>query len=137
MIILKSIFITTVISALLAYSLRNIIGFWEAFCLCWAVQTIVSFMFSSRKITREQQLTDMYQSEVDELLDMSLVNIECPCGKNKFEASLFASIENVFDCSVCGNKFKADITITPTLLTEPVSSNINKTFNELLEKKER
>ena len=58
------------------------------------------------------------------------------CGKNKFEASLFASIENVFDCSVCGNKFKADITITPTLLTEPVSS-INKTFNELLEQKER
>jgi len=96
----------------------------------------LAFSLSSKKISKEQQLTDMYQAEVDELLDMSLVNIECPCGKNKFEASLFASIENVFDCSVCGNKFKADITITPTLLTEPVNS-INKTFDELLQQKER
>jgi|GEM_PF-2158686 len=136
MIILKSLFITAALSTLFAYGLRNIIGFWEMFSLSYAIQIILAFSLSSKKISKEQQLTDMYQAEVDELLDMSLVNIECPCGKNKFEASLFASIENVFDCSVCGNKFKADITITPTLLTEPVNS-INKTFDELLQQKER
>ena len=134
MIILKSLFITTVISTLFAYGLKNIIGFWEAFCLFYAIQIIVAFLFSSNKISREQQIVDSHTAEIEDLLDMSMVNIECPCGKNKFDTAVFTSIDNIYECEVCGNKFKADITITPTLLTEPVS--INNTFDNLLDKKE-
>jgi hypothetical protein len=134
MIILKSLFITTVISTLFAYGLRNIIGFWEAFCLLYAIQIIVAFVFSSKKISREQQIATSHVEEIEELLDMSMINIECPCGKNKFDTAVFASIDNIYECEVCGNKFKADITITPTLLTEPVS--ISKTFDNLIDKKE-
>lgn len=132
MIILKSLFITTLISALIAVSLRRITGFWEAFCLAWAFQTVASFIYSSWKISREQQLSDSFQEDIDELLDMSIIEVECPCGKNKFETAVFAAVENIFDCEVCGSKFKSDINVTPTLLTEPVNSAVGS----ILEKKE-
>ena len=132
MIILKSLVITTLISALIAVGLRNLTGFWEAFCLAWATQAVAYFIYSSWKISREEQLSDAFQSEIEELLDMSMVDVECPCGKNKFETAIFPTIDNIFDCEVCGSKFKSDISITPTLLTEPVNSAVGS----MLEKKE-
>ena len=140
MIILKSLFITTVISALIAFSLKNIFGFWEAFCLSYAIQIILSFILTSKRISDNQKATDAHIEEIEELLDMSVVNIECPCGKNRFETAVFASIENIYDCEVCGSKFKADIDITPTLITEPLDTasptDVSKTFDKLVTKKE-
>ena len=44
MIILKSLLITAVISSLFAFSLRNIIGFWEMFSLSYAIQIVIAFV---------------------------------------------------------------------------------------------
>ena len=120
--ILKSIFITSVMSLLFAFGLRNIIGFWETFALAFAIQVVISFVYSSWKISNEDQLNEAFQIEIEELLDMSMVDVECPCGNNKFETAVFPAIENIFDCEVCGSKFKSDISITPTLITEPINS---------------
>jgi hypothetical protein len=132
MIILKSLLITVTLSALIGYGLKNILGFWEAFCIALALQTIISFIFSSLRITKEQTIIDTYQAEIDNLADMCTTTIECPCGKQRIEDMLFVGIENMFECELCGSKFKADINITPTLLTEPVDNN--KTFDELIKK---
>lgn len=134
MIILKSIVITSVISFLCAFGLSNLVGFWPAFSLTYAVQLIIGFAYSSWKISREQGIVDSFQSEIDELIELNTVVIECPCGKNKFENVIFMGVDNVFKCDVCNSKFKADIAITPTLLTEPV--DISKTFDDLIKEKE-
>lgn len=132
MIILKSLTITIVIAFLLAYGLQSLFGFWQAFSLSVAVQIIGSFIYSSIKISREQEIVDVYQQEIDSLLDLSRVIVECPCGKNKFEDVMFIGQDNIFDCDVCGSKFKADVKVTPTLLTEPV--DVETTFDELIKK---
>ena len=136
MIILKSLVITTVISTIFAFSLRSIIGFWEMFSLSYAIQIIIAFIISSKKISKEQQIIDSHTEEIEELLDMSMINVECPCGKNKFDTAVFAAIDNNYDCEVFGNTFRADITITPTLITEAEPTNANKIFDKLLDKKE-
>ena len=132
MIILKSLTITIVIAFLLAYGLQSLFGFWQAFSLSVAVQIIGSFIYSSIKISREQEIVDVYQQEIDSLLDLSRVIVECPCGKNKFEDVMFIGQDNIFDCDACGSKFKADVKVTPTLLTEPVG--VETTFDELIKK---
>jgi hypothetical protein len=114
-----------------AFGLRGLLGFWEVFVLAAAIQVIASFVYSSIKISKEQAIIDVYQEEMDTLLDMSTVTVECPCGKNKFDANVFTAIENIFECDVCGSKFKSDITITPTLLTEPISTNTS--FDDLIQ----
>jgi hypothetical protein len=132
MIILKSLILTIILSALLALGLRNILGFWEGFCLAFALQTIISFVFSSLKITKEQDIADEYQAEIDELINMCTTTVECPCGKRQREGVVFVGIDNTFDCEDCGNTFKADISVTPTLLTEP--TDVATTFDDLLQK---
>ena len=98
MIILKSLILTIILSALLALGLRNILGFWEGFCLAFALQTIISFVFSSLKITKEQDIADEYQAEIDELINMCTTTVECPCGKRQREGVVFVGIDNTFDC---------------------------------------
>ena len=132
MIILKSLLITVILSALIGYGLKNILGFFEAFSIAFALQTITSFIFSSLKITKERAITDTYQAELDDLINMCTTTIECPCGKQRIEDALFVGIENILECELCGSKFKADINITPTLLTEPVDNS--KMFDELVKK---
>ena len=132
MTIIKSLFITAIISALLSFGLASIFGFWQAFCLFFALQIVISFVYSSWKLSREADIIDTYQEEIDNILDLSRVIIECPCGKNRFEDVLFVGQDNVFDCDVCGNTFKADISVMPTLVTEPV--DVGTTFEQLIEK---
>ena len=132
--ILKSLLITCFVSLLFAYGLRNITGFWEAFALSFALQFVVAFVYSSFKITKEDEIVDTFQAELDELLEASSVMVECPCGKNRFVDTVFVGIENLFDCSVCGSTFKTDVTLTPTLMTEPI--NVNKSFEDLVKEKE-
>ena len=125
MIILKSLITTAIISALIAFGLKNVTGFWEAFCLSFAAQTIFTFIFSSRRLSREQQIVDSFTSDMEELLDVSRAGIECPCGKNKFEDTVFVGIDNIFTCDICSNKFRVDISVTPTLITTPLSKDVS------------
>tara|TARA_R110000796_G_scaffold61133_1_gene141548 strand:+ start:42 stop:464 length:423 start_codon:yes stop_codon:yes gene_type:complete len=139
MIILKSFFITAVISLLIAFGLKNIVGFWEAFSIAIAIQVVISFAYSSLKLTREQALIDQFEADMSEVLSMSTVTVECPCGKNTFEDVIFTGIENTFECDECGSKFRSDISITPTLITEPVNAvkpESIEVYNDLIKEKE-
>ena len=133
--ILKSILLTTIVSLLFAFGLRNVIGFWETFTLAFAIQFVAAFIYSSFKISNEDTIVNTFQAELDELIDMSKVTIDCPCGKNRFVDVVFVGVDNVFDCDKCGSNFKVIVDITPTLTTEPVD-NITKTFDTLVKEKE-
>lgn len=139
MIILKSLFVLGIISTLIAFGLRHIIGFWEAFSLSIAVQIVVSFIFTSLKLTREQSLIDQFEADMDEVIGMSTVMVECPCGRSKFDDVVFTGIENTFNCDECGSKFKLTVDLTPTLITEPIntaSPGSIEVYNDLVKEKE-
>ena len=38
-----------------------------------------------------------------------------------FTENIFPNVENTYVCEKCNNEFKLDVTVTPTLLTQPVN----------------
>ena len=75
MIFIRSLLITGIISVLIGFALRNIFGFWEALTLAFVTQFIFSFIFSSFKINRVQNLTDEFETELQQLLDLNEISI--------------------------------------------------------------
>ena len=113
MTILRSVIITGIISILFGFAFRNFLGFLEATSLAFVVQFIISFIFSSLKINRVQNLTAEFEGELQQLFDLSEVTIDCPCGNYSFTENIFLNVDN---------EFKIDISITPTLLTQPIDT---------------
>ena len=120
MIFIRSLLITGIISVLIGFALRNIFGFWEALTLAFVTQFIFSFIFSSFKINRVQNLTDEFETELQQLLDLNEISIPCPCGNYTYTDNIFLNMENTFTCEKCNNTFKLIINVTPTLVTEVV-----------------
>ena len=120
MIFIRSLLITGIISVLIGFALRNIFGFWEALTLAFVTQFIFSFIFSSFKINRVQNLTDEFETELQQLLDLNEISIPCPCGNYTYTDNIFLNMENTFTCEKCNNAFKLIINVTPTLVTEVV-----------------
>ena len=129
MTILRSLLITILVAAAFAYGLRNIIGFWETFTLSVVIQFIIAFVSSSFKINKVDNLTEEFEFELQQLLDLSEITIACPCGNYSFTENIFLNMENTYTCEKCNNEFRLEINVTPTLLTQPVS--INQTFADL------
>jgi hypothetical protein len=121
MTILRSILITGIVSILFGFALRNVFGFWESLTLAFVVQFIIAFISSSFKINRIQNLTNEFEGELEQLLSLSETTIACPCGNYTFTENIFPNVENTYVCEKCNNEFKLDVTVTPTLLTQPVS----------------
>ncbi len=121
MTILRSILITSIVSILFGFALRNVFGFWEALSLAFVLQFIVAFITSSFKINRVENLTTEFQVELEQLLSLSETTIACPCGNYTFTENVFANVESTYVCEKCNNEFKLDVTVTPTLLTHPVN----------------
>ena len=122
MTILRSVIITGIISILFGFAFRNFLGFIEATSLAFVVQFIISFIFSSLKINRVQNLTAEFEGELQQLFDLSEVTIACPCGNYSFTENIFLNVDNTYVCEKCNNEFKIDISITPTLLTQPIDT---------------
>jgi|TARA_R110002020_G_scaffold137796_2_gene307379 hypothetical protein len=129
MTILRSLLITILVAAAFAYGLRNIIGFWETFTLSVVIQFIIAFVSSSFKINKVDNLTEEFEFELQQLLDLSEITIACPCGNYSFTENIFLNMENTYTCEKCNNDFRIEVNVTPTLLTQPV--NVNQTFAEL------
>tara|TARA_R110000824_G_scaffold335348_2_gene521922 strand:- start:531 stop:995 length:465 start_codon:yes stop_codon:yes gene_type:complete len=129
MIIFRSLFITLLISLLFGFALRNVFGFLESTCLAFGIQFVVSFIISSYKINRIQILSTEFQAEIDQLIDLSEVNIACPCGNYTFTENIFPNVLSTYICEKCNNEFKIDVNITPTLVTNPI--DVNKAFADL------
>ena len=134
MTILRSFLITLIVAIAFAFGLRNIIGFWETLALAIVIQFIIAFVYSSFKISRVDNLTQEFEGELQQLLDLSEVTIACPCGNYTFSENVFLNMENTYTCEKCNNDFRIEVSITPTLLTQPV--NVNQTFAELTKEEE-
>jgi transposase-like protein len=131
MTLFRSIIITILVSLGFAFGLKNLLGFWETFALSFVVQFIVSFVYRSSKINQVQTLTGDFQQELDQLLSLSETKIVCPCGSYTYTTNLFPNVEETFKCEKCGNDFRVDIGITPTLLTQPIYTE--QTVNNIQE----
>jgi len=134
MTILRSFLITLLVAIAFAFGLRNIIGFWETLALAIVIQFIIAFVYSSFKISRIDNLTQEFEGELQQLLDLSEVTIACPCGNYTFTENVFLNMENTYTCEKCNNDFRIEVSITPTLLTQPV--NVNQAFAELTKEEE-
>ena len=134
MTILRSFLITLLVAIAFAFGLRNIIGFWETLALAIVIQFIIAFVYSSFKISRVDNLTQEFEGELQQLLDLSEVTIACPCGNYTFTENVFLNMENTYTCEKFNNDFRIEVSITPTLLTQPV--NVNQTFAELTKEEE-
>ena len=129
MTILRSLLITVLVSVAIGFGLRNVFGFWETAVLAFVVQFLASFVISSLKINRVDNLTAEFENELQQLLDLSEVSISCPCGNYSFTENVFMNLESVYTCEHCNNEFRLEINVTQTLLTQPIS--INQTFADL------
>ena len=134
MTILRSFLFTLLVAIAFALGLRNIIGFWETLALAIVIQFIIAFVYSSFKISRVDNLTQEFEGELQQLLDLSEVTIACPCGNYTFTENVFLNMENTYTCEKCNNDFRIEVSITPTLLTQPV--NVNQAFAELTKEEE-
>ena len=75
MIIVRSLFITLLISLIFGFALRNVFGFFESTCLAFGIQFVGSFIASSYKINKIQILSSEFQAEIDQLVSLSEVTI--------------------------------------------------------------
>ena len=98
MTILRSFLITLLVAIAFAFGLRNIIGFWETLALAIVIQFIIAFVYSSFKISRVDNLTQEFEGELQQLLDLSEVTIACPCGNYTFSENVFLNMENTYTC---------------------------------------
>jgi len=131
--IVRSIGITAIISAIVGFALRTLLGFWEIFSLAAVLQFVAFFTYNSYQITKTTQNNTEADVAFENLLALSEADIVCPCGNYTVRDYVYAGIENTFKCEKCSNTFKVSITLTPTLVTEPV--DINQTFEDLIRSK--
>ena len=129
MTILRSLLITILVSIAIGFGLRNVFGFWETAILAFVIQFLISFIVSSLKINKVDTLTAEFESELQQLLDLSEVTIACPCGNYSFTENVFLNLENTYTCEKCNNDFRLEVNVTPTLLTQPIS--VNQSFADL------
>ena len=129
MIFLRSILITGFVSILFGFAFHKILGFWESISLAFVTQFVISFIISSLKINKVQSLTGEFETELQQLLNLNEVSIPCPCGNYTHTDNIFMNLDNSFVCEKCGNEFKLNINVTPTLITEPV--NVSQSVSEL------
>jgi hypothetical protein len=116
--LLRSLLITLLISLGIAFSLRNVFGLWETFTLSLALQYVIAFIFKSyeERVGIVAQLTQT----LDEFLSRQEVTVQCPCGKNEVQVTIFVDEETIVKCDACNNKFRVVTEISTRLITEPL-----------------
>ena len=110
-------------------ALHNVFGFWEAAALAFVLQFIAAFVVSSLKINKITNLTNEFEAELQQLLDLSETTIVCPCNNNTFTENIFINTDNSYTCEKCNNTYRVDVNLIPTLITDIV--DVNKTFADL------
>jgi|TARA_R110002020_G_scaffold57472_1_gene158137 hypothetical protein len=123
MTILRSILITSIVSVLFGFALRNLFGFWEAATLAFVLQFIIAFTVSSFKLNKVSSLTMEFETELQQLLDLNEATITCPCNNNTFTENIFINMDNSYTCEKCNNTYRIDVNLVPTLLTETMDVN--------------
>jgi hypothetical protein len=129
-----AISITILLALGFGYVVQEFIGGLGRGIVAGFILQFIAFMIW--KPAKKDDSLEIAESTLDSIVDLQTTLVECPCGKNSFYEPIFINKENNFTCSVCGSKFRVDITHESILLTEPVS--LVNVFNNLKEKeKER
>ena len=134
MTILRSLFITILVSLAIGFGLRNIFGFWETAVLVFVCQFLIAFIISSLKINKVDNLTAEFEGELQQLLNLNEATIVCPCNNYTFQENIFINMDNTYTCEKCNNTYRIDINLVPTLLTETI--DVNQTFSDLAKQAE-
>lgn len=116
---LRSLFITSFVSALFAYGLSEFISFWNTFAIVTGIQFVVFWVINSRKQLDRDVIYSEFETNMDQILALSNVSVECPCNNHVFEEEVFVNSENIHRCPKCNNNFKLDTTVRAVLLTDP------------------
>ena len=125
--ILVQIFIVFLISSLVGYSFQNIFGLVEAFLVATVIQLITPSIYQS--LSRSKARILALESEINEFVDISTCNVECPCGGYTFNEIVVVSEDSVITkCPVCSNEYKLTPIVRVVLTTEPL--NLGKSYED-------
>lgn len=115
----RSLLITAVVSTLFAFGLEQFVGFWNTFSLVTGVQFITFWIVNSRQQLDKDALYSEFETNIDGLLSLSRVSVECPCTNHVFTEEVFMNSDNIHRCPKCNNNIKLDAQIRAVLQTEP------------------
>jgi len=115
----RSLLITAVVSTLFAFGLEQFVGFWNTFSLVTGVQFITFWIINSRQQLDKDALYSEFETNLDSLLALSRVSVECPCTNHVFTEEVFMNSDNIHRCPKCNNNIKLDAQIRAVLQTEP------------------
>lgn len=115
----RSLSITAVVSTLFAFGLEQFVGFWNTFSLVTGVQFITFWIINSRQQLDKEALYGEFETNLDSLLALSRVSVECPCTNHVFTEEVFMNSDNIHRCPKCNNNIKLDAQIRAVLQTDP------------------
>lgn len=115
----RSLLITAVVSTLFAFGLEQFVGFWNTFSLVTGVQFITFWIINSRQQLDRDALYGEFETNLDNLLALSRVSVECPCTNHVFTEEVFMNSDNIHRCPKCNNNIKLDAQIRAVLQTDP------------------
>jgi len=115
----RSLLITTAVAALFAFGLKEFVGFWNTFSLTIGIQFIVFWVINSRQQLDKDALYSEFETNLDNLLALSRVSVECPCTNHIFEEEVFMNSDNIHRCPKCNNSIKIDAQVRAILQTDP------------------
>ncbi|MDB4430310.1 hypothetical protein N9273_00655 [bacterium] len=116
---IRSLFITAAVSALFAFGLEQFIGFWNTFSLTTGIQFIVFWVINSHKELDKDTIYGEFETNIDQILSLSRVAVECPCTNHVFNEEVFLNSENIHRCPKCNNSVKLDAQVSAVLQTTP------------------
>lgn len=115
----RSLLITAAVSALFAFGLEQFIGFWNTFSLVSGIQFITFWIINSRQQLDKDTLYAEFETNIDDLLSLSRVSVECVCTNHVFNEEVFMNSDNIHKCPKCNNNIKLDPQIQAVLQTDP------------------
>jgi len=127
--IFVAIFVLLLLSAGIAYGLKELLTFWSGFCLAVVTQFILIYLWLTHQYFKLERLNRNNSEEIEKILEQQTALVECPCGKYTAKEVLFVTGDNIFDCPECKNQFRVNIDLTPVLITNPISAE--RIFSEL------
>tara|TARA_R110000772_G_scaffold211553_2_gene322133 strand:- start:355 stop:810 length:456 start_codon:yes stop_codon:yes gene_type:complete len=119
--IILSLIIVSLISTGIAFGLSEFIDFWKIFTLSIVIQFAGSYIWKSRSIVYGEDAISEIADDLEELINRTLLEVECPCGKYKTIEPVFINEALVLECPDCKNKFSVLIDTKTALITEPLA----------------
>ena len=131
--ILLSLGITLLVSTLFALSLTAVLGFWHAFMLAFVGQLVICYFVNDYMLLAATNERERILNTRLAYIEQNVTTFQCPCGKNTFEEAIYVNDDNIFTCNKCNQVIKADLTVTPIIVTQPLLSTTLLDIPELIE----